>query len=176
MKSLCNVQPSSVETFAKAIGDAFNTEVRKKLDLKEIELWVEPGRLMVSLSTHILLKVNSIKGNSIIVDGGINLIGGHDTESTFFPIVNISRPSNDIIKSIVYGPLCDPHDLWGYQYFGEKAKIGDVLVVMHQGAYTYATAWKFIKPIAKYVSFYKGKLLVVKDEEAFTDRYGKCVF
>jgi diaminopimelate decarboxylase len=176
MKSLCNVQPSSVETFAKTIGDAFNTEVRKNLGLKDIELWIEPGRLMVSLSTHILLRVKSIKGNSVIVDGGINLIGGHDAESTFFPIVNISKPSNDTIKSIVYGPLCDPHDLWGYQYFGGDAKIGDVLVVMHQGAYTYATAWKFIKPIAKYVSFHNGKLSVVKDEETFTDRYGRCLF
>ncbi|MGV8140955.1 MAG: diaminopimelate decarboxylase family protein [Candidatus Woesearchaeota archaeon] len=165
-----------IDYFAKQISETFIKEIREGLDLKDLEIWIEPGRFLVSLSTHILVTVRSVKGNALIVDGGINLIGGHDTESTFFPIINISNPSSKLNDSIVYGPLCDPHDLWGYSYFGERAKIGDVLVVMHQGAYTYATAWKFIKPIAKYVSLYKDKISIVKDQETFNDRYDRCVF
>jgi diaminopimelate decarboxylase len=106
--------------------------------------------MLVSKSTHILLKVLAVKDNNIIVDGGINMIGGYDADHTAFPIINISKPSNKYNDAIVYGPLCDPNDLWGYGYYGGKASVGDIIIVMHQGAYTYATAWKFIKPISKY--------------------------
>lgn len=175
LRSWFHEKISSVEEFSSTIGRLFDSLFIKKLGLRA-ELWIEPGRMIVSNSSHIILKVIAIKGQNIIVDGGVNMVGGYDFDNYAFPTINMSRPSKKYNNSIIYGPLCDPNDLWGYGYYGERAKVGDILVVMHQGAYTYATAWKFIKPISKYVGFKNNSVRLLKDEEQFEDRYRKCIF
>jgi diaminopimelate decarboxylase len=52
----------------------------------------------------------------------------------------------------VLGSLCTPHDVWGYSYFGEDIKTGDILLIPSQGAYTYSLHQNFIKPMATVVS------------------------
>jgi diaminopimelate decarboxylase len=165
----------SIEIFADTIIKEIEKSIfgEKRLDL---ELWIEPGRYISSLPTSILLKVLSVKGGNIYVDGGINLLGSSNFDFEYVPVINISRPSKTENKSKIYGPLCDPDDHWGNRYFGEKAKPGDILAVVHQGAYTFSTAWRWQKPIAPYVSFNNSKVKIVKDRETFEDRYSGCKF
>ncbi len=144
--------------------------------LPGIELWLEPGRFISSLPTYILLKVCAVKNGNIAVDGGINLLGSPDFENEYAPIINISQPSLRIQRANIFGPMCDPHDHWGYSYFGEKCKKNDILAVMHQGAYTFSTAWRWQRPIAAYVSFSGKNLELVKREENFEERYAGCKF
>ena len=153
----------------KSIKENFNF-------LPHIELWIEPGRFISSLPTYIMVKVCAIKNGNIIVDGGINLIGSPDFEHEYAPIVNISHPSLQIQRANIFGPMCDPHDHWGYSYFGEKCKKNDILAVMHQGAYTFSTAWRWQRPIAAYISFSGKNIELVKREETFEERYAGCKF
>ena len=80
-------------------------------------------------------------------------------------------------KCTIFGSLCDPSDVWGYSIFGEECEKEDILVLLHQGAYTFSGAWRFIKPGAPYVVIDKNNdLKLVKKEETFEDRYSGCEF
>ena len=52
--------------------------------------------------------------------------------------------------------------------------MGDLLAVPHQGAYTFSTAWRFIRPVPRYVAFEDGRYTLAKEAERFADRYAGC--
>ncbi len=164
-----------LEVFAKEISQSLREHI---LPLHpHIEIFMEPGRFIATHSTSILLRVIAKKGENVIVDGGINMVGDYRFEEfSFAPIINLSQFSASYKKATIFGPLCDPSDLWGYHYYGKGIKKGDVLAVLHQGAYTFPFAWKFIKPLAQYVVMKDGKLILGKKEESFAQRYEGCSF
>jgi diaminopimelate decarboxylase len=99
------------------------------------------------------------------------------SEYAYGLIVNLSRPSLEQRQRTVYGPLCDPHDLWGYTHFGDELRKGDRIAVLQQGAYTFSTAWRFIKPIPPYIAFDRdGRFQIAHQRETFADRYAGCTF
>jgi len=158
----------SLKKFADDISQALK---------KDIKIYFEPGRFISTHSTSILVKVVAVKKDCVIVDGGINLVGDFRFEEySYVPIVNLSSFSLKFNKKTIYGPLCDPSDLWGYSYYGNGIKKGDVLCVLHQGAYTFSCAWRFIKPIAKYVVIDGKRIFIGKKEESFSERYSGCMF
>jgi len=169
------IMPSSIKEFAKNIGTAVKTNIHDKLNINP-EIWLEPGRMICSTSTMILLKVDSIKDDESITDGAINMLGDSIFEEEYFPVMNISRPSLKLNKGKINGPLCDPSDHWGEWYFGDMLKEGDIVAVQNQGAYTFSTAWRWQRPIPRYVSFKDDKLTVVKLEENLEERYSGCRF
>ena len=128
-------------------------------------------------STAIFAKIIAVRDNSIIVDAATNLVG--DTrfaEYQVSPIVNLSNPSFKPIKKTVFGPLCDPADLWGYYLFSGNCKVGDLVAILNQGAYTFSCSSRFIKPIARYIALEEdGNLREVKKQEGFEDRYRDCI-
>jgi diaminopimelate decarboxylase len=171
-RAVCISRNQPIEAYAKQIRQGLSEHIFPLL--RGIEVWVEPGRYLVEKSTSILLRVEACKGRDVITDGGINLIGDCRADFEYFPIVNLTRPSKKLQKGIVYGPLCDPNDLWGFYYYGEPCQKNDVLCVLNQGAYTYALAWKFIKPIAQYISLRRRRTYVAKTAEGFKERFGNC--
>jgi diaminopimelate decarboxylase len=143
----------------------------------KLKIFVEPGRYIVTHSTAILVKVVAIKQDCVVVDGGVNLVGDYRFEEySYAPIINLSNPSLVWRRKIIYGPLCDPSDLWGFSYYGGEIMNGDVLAILHQGAYTYSCSWRFIKPIAQYVALCGKEPLLVKEKETFKERYSGCRF
>lgn len=166
---------SSLPAFAKAIGDAVRSELSPLNP--DLVVYLEPGRYLATHPTTILLTVTAAKGDCVIMDGGINMLGDYKfSEYSFSPVVNLTRPSTELRRRVIYGPLCDPHDLWGYSHYGEELRKGDVVAVLHQGAYTFSTAWRFIKAVPQYVAFEGGRLSLAKKEERFRDRYAGCAF
>lgn len=162
-----------LETFAARIGDT----VRRQLTplLPRVSIYLEPGRYLATHPTSILLTVMSTKGESVIVDGGINMLGDYKfSEYASAPILNATRPSMRVRRRVIFGPLCDPHDLWGHAHFGDVLRKGDVIAVLHQGAYTFSTAWRFIKALPPYVAIDGERLSLAKRAETFRDRYAGC--
>jgi diaminopimelate decarboxylase len=165
-----------INKFIRDISIAMNKYIYSEFSKEKLAIYLEPGRYLSSIPTYILLKVISIKRNNIFVDGGINLVGYSIYDIENYPIINITNPSFKLNKAKIYGTMCDPNDHFGFNYYGEKCKIGDFLAIMHQGAYTFSTAWRWQKPIAPYIAFNKGKIKLIKKEETFKDRYSGCLF
>jgi len=165
------VEPLHV--FAQRIGDS----VRRRLEpiIPNIQIFFEPGRYIASHPTHIVLSVLAVKPGGAIVDGGSQMLGDDRFfEYCFAPIVNVTRPSRERRRFTLFGPLCDPHDVWGYTLWGQSPEEGDVLAVVGQGAYSFSSAWRFIKAIPPYVVWDNGKLWQAKRAETFRNRYAGC--
>jgi len=173
---ICVDDVDGIDVFASAICDAFRKHITLPLGRPDIELWAEPGRFISSVPTCILFKVVSVRDGKVFVDGGINLVGSASFEYEFFPVVNLSRPLLKMRRSVIYGPLCDPDDRWGNHCFGRECRKGDVLAVLHQGAYAFSTAWRWQRPVAAYVAFSGKTIRLVKHEESFSQRYAGCRF
>lgn len=134
-----------IDEYARQIAQALKEHLFKYINC---EIFLEPGRWISHESMHILLQVIDKKDDDVIItDGGTNIIGWDRFEIDYFPLINLSRPSLTEHSCMVFGSLCTPHDLWGYNYFGDGIEAGDILLVPNQGAYTYSLRQEFIKPL-----------------------------
>lgn len=139
----------SIAHFAEHISSALSKQLPE--DVKAT-ICFEPGRWLCHEAMHMLLTVADAKGPDIVItDGGTNAIGWERFETDFFPVINLSRPGLKEQECLVAGSLCTPHDLWGYSYFGDGIREGDILLVPNQGAYSYSLRQEFIKPLPKSV-------------------------
>jgi diaminopimelate decarboxylase len=138
-----------IKPFFRAIAIRLHKHV---FNLHPFHIYVEPGRWLANNAIHILLTVVDKKGkDTVIADGGINIIGWERFETDYCPIVNLSRPAFTERSCYIFGSLCTPHDIWGYSYFGDDIHCGDRLLIPAQGAYTYSLRQEFIKPIPRSV-------------------------
>lgn len=138
-----------IEDFAVHIAAAIKTHIPP--EASEV-ICFEPGRWLCHPAMHILLKVADRKSTDLVItDGGTNAVGWDRFETDYFPVVNLTRPGLKEHDCLIAGSLCTPHDLWGYSYFGNDIREGDVLLVPDQGAYTYSLRQDFIKPLPQAV-------------------------
>ncbi|MGB2601301.1 MAG: alanine racemase [Candidatus Omnitrophota bacterium] len=141
----CCLPSLPIEEFSCKLKEALDAHLLKHVDCT---IYLEPGRWISHEAMHILIKVIDKKADDIVIcDGGTNMIGWERYETEYFPVINLSRPELNEQACMIFGSLCTPHDLWGYSYFGEDIKPGDILLVPTQGAYTYSLRQEFIKPL-----------------------------
>ena len=134
-----------IETFAKELRRAVEQHLGFLLPLR---ICFEPGRWICSDAMHLLMTVVDQKAPDLVItDAGINAIGWERFETDYFPVLNLTRPSLSEKPCSICGSLCTPHDLFGYAYFGEEIRSGDVLMIPCQGAYTWSLRQEFIKPV-----------------------------
>ena len=143
----CRYPAEPLENFAREIGQVLRQYIFPYVDC---QVFTEPGRWLVNDSMHILLTVVDKKAEDlVIVDGGTNIVGWERFETDYFPVINLSNPSLVERDCFIFGSLCTPHDVWGYTYFGDGIRPGDILMIPSQGAYTYSLRQPFIKPLAQ---------------------------
>jgi diaminopimelate decarboxylase len=139
------LESTRIEEFAARIGAALDESLPDDIDCR---FFIEPGRWLCHQNMHILMTAVDIKGEgTVITDAGTGAVGWERFEHDYFPLVNLSDPGTRERKCGVFGPLCTPHDVWGWSYFGEGIKRGDLILVPAQGAYTYSLRQEFIKPL-----------------------------
>jgi diaminopimelate decarboxylase len=134
-----------IETFAEEIGSAVKEHIFNIMDCR---IFLEPGRWISHHVMHLFLSVVDKKAPDLVItDAGTNAIGWERFETDYFPILNLTRPSLKEKSCNILGSLCTPHDVWGFCYFGEDIRAGDILMIPTQGAYTYSLRQNFIKPV-----------------------------
>ena len=139
----CPAEP--IEVFAQKIGQAIHRHI---FPLTACRVFFEPGRWICNDSMHLLMTVVDQKGTDLVItDAGTNAIGWERFETDYFPVLNLTRPALTEKPCYILGSLCTPHDVWGYSYFGQDIRVGDVLMIPTQGAYTYSLRQNFIKPV-----------------------------
>jgi diaminopimelate decarboxylase len=136
-----------IEAFAEALSPAIHEHL---LSAAEGRICLEPGRWICHPAVQLLLTVVDRKAPDLVItDAGTNAVGWERFETDYFPVLNLSRPSLVERPCFILGSLCTPHDVWGYAYFGEDIRPGDILMIPSQGAYTYSLRQNFIKPLPK---------------------------
>jgi len=134
-----------IEEFAEKLGAAIHKHL---FSVVPCRICLEPGRWICNDAVHLFISVVDKKAPDLVItDAGTNTVGWERFESDYFPILNLTRPSLDEKPCQILGSLCTPHDVWGYQYFGEDIQPGNILMIPTQGAYTYSLKQNFIKPL-----------------------------
>jgi diaminopimelate decarboxylase len=143
----CPAEP--IEAFAQKIGQAIKHHI---FPWTSCRIYFEPGRWICNDSMHLLMTVVDQKGKDLVItDAGTNAVGWERFETDYFPVLNLTRPALTEKPCYILGSLCTPHDVWGFSYFGRDIRVGDVLMIPTQGAYTYSLRQNFIKPVPEVV-------------------------
>lgn len=141
------IRSEPLTIFAEAMGKAVQKFLKPLL--KKAEFYTEPGRIIATKAMHIVTRVVDKKTpKTLIMDGGVNVSGKDFGERFYYPLLNLTHPSLEKeVECTLYGPLCTPHDIWGYRCYATKMEEGDVVIIPNQGAYRYVLAQTFIKDI-----------------------------
>lgn len=104
------------------------------------ELWIEPGRYLVSQAGVLLARVNQVKRKGEVTyvgaETGMNSLVRPALYGAYHQIVNLSRlgePATQLAH--VVGPICETGDILGRSRRLAPAVEGDVLLIANAGAY-----------------------------------------
>jgi diaminopimelate decarboxylase len=140
---------------------------------RELELWCEPGKFLVSESGYFLVKVNVVKQTvSTIfagVDSGLNHLIRPMLYDAYHRIYNISNPHGTPRIYSVVGNICET-DTFGWDRKISEVREGDVLVMLNAGAYGFSMSSNYnsrFRPAE--VLLYDGKKYLIRKREELDD-------
>ncbi|GAB3789418.1 diaminopimelate decarboxylase [Spirosoma horti] len=145
---------------------------------RDIELWFEPGKFLVSESGHLLVKTNIVKENPtrtfVAVDSGLNHLIRPMMYDAYHDIKNISNPSASAETAAektynVVGYICET-DTFATDRSLPEVKPGDVLSFENAGAYGFSMASNYnarFRPAE--VLVYEGRPYLIRQRETFDD-------
>jgi bifunctional diaminopimelate decarboxylase / aspartate kinase len=112
---------------------------------QSVEIWIEPGRYVVSQAGVLLARVNQTKGKGEIryvgVATGMNSLIRPALYGAWHEIVNLTqmdKPGDHVYN--VVGPICESGDILGLDRLLPECHEGDVLLIANTGAYGAAMA------------------------------------
>ncbi|MCX6740413.1 MAG: alanine racemase [Candidatus Parcubacteria bacterium] len=133
--------------YAESIFQAINLHLKP---IVKSSYFFEPGRIISAKSMHLVMRVADVKSSgNVILNAGNNMVGWEYYTTYYFPVINLTHPALKEIEVAMYGNLCMPEDFWGHYCYAQKMTENDLIIIPNQGAYTYAWAQDFIKPIPK---------------------------
>jgi diaminopimelate decarboxylase len=107
---------------------------------RELELWFEPGKFLVSEAGVLLVKVNTVKQTMATVFVGVDSGQNHLIRPMFYDayhhILNISNPSGKNRIYTIVGYICET-DTFGWDRKLNEVREGDILAILNAGAYGY---------------------------------------
>lgn len=110
---------------------------------KQLELWIEPGKYLVSEAGYLFVNANVVKATPSVtfvgVNSGLNHLIRPMMYDSYHHIVNTSNPTGDHKIYTVVGNICET-DTFGSDRKLNEVREGDLLVLKNVGAYGYSMA------------------------------------
>jgi diaminopimelate decarboxylase len=145
----------------------------KKETGKELEIWFEPGKYLVSESGYFIARVNTVKQTPATVFAGIDTGFNHLIRPMFYEsyhhIINLSNPKGVERIYTVVGNLCET-DTFCWDRVLNEVREGDYLMFKNAGAYGFEMASSFnsrMRPAE--ILFSKGKHHLIRKRETLDD-------
>ncbi len=162
---------TDIEEMGSKIAEAFKAFCIKYG--REIALWFEPGKFLVSESGSLLVKANVIKQTTSTVFVGVNSGQNHLIRPMFYDayhhIENISNAKAAPRLYSVVGYICET-DTLGYDRKLAEVREGDVLRIKNAGAYGFSMSNNYnarLRPAE--VLFYENKAQLIRKRECLED-------
>ena len=140
---------------------------------RDLELWFEPGKFLVSESGHLLVQTNIVKENPtrtfVAVDSGLNHLIRPMMYDAHHDIKNISNPTGADKLYNVVGYICET-DTFATDRLLPDVRPGDVLSFENAGAYGFSMASNYnarLRPAE--VLVYEGQPYLIRQRETFDD-------
>lgn len=132
-----------IVTDIESIGREISKSFKKfcKSYGKDLELWFEPGKFIVSEAGVLLVKTNVVKQTTSSVFAGVDSGQNHLIRPMFYDayhqITNVSNPGGARRLYSVVGYICES-DTLGYDRMLNEVRAGDILAIHNAGAYGFS--------------------------------------
>ncbi len=163
------------ETDMEELGREFTSRFNEfcKQYGRDLELWFEPGKYLVSECGLLLVKANIVKQTLSTVFVGVDSGQNHLIRPMFYDayhhIVNISNPEGKQRIYTVVGYICET-DTFGWDRKMNEVHEGDILAIKNAGAYGFTMSNNYnsrLRPAE--VLIYKGKTHLIRRREVLDD-------
>lgn len=157
-------KPNDIVTDVASVGQKVSQRMQdfNKSYGKDLELWIEPGKFLVSEAGYFLVKANVIKHTVATVFVGIDSGLNHLIRPMFYDgyhhITNLSNPKGTQRVYTVVGYICET-DTFATDRKLNEVREGDVLAIHNAGAYAFTMA-------SNYNSRFRPAEVLLKDGEA----------
>ncbi|TXI68643.1 MAG: diaminopimelate decarboxylase [Cyclobacteriaceae bacterium] len=148
---------------SKAFNEFYHSYGRK------LELWIEPGKYLVSEAGYLLVKTNVVKATPSLtfvgVNSGLNHLIRPMMYDAYHEIVNASNPTGSQKVYTVVGNICETDTLGADRKLNEVRE-GDLLVIKNAGAYGYSMASNYnsrLRPAEVLITNGEAKLIRRRD-------------
>ncbi|MEI6946897.1 diaminopimelate decarboxylase [Paraflavisolibacter sp. H34] len=162
---------TDVAALGERVSEAFQRYAQEKG--RELEVWFEPGKFLVSESGYFITKANVIKQTTATVFVGVNSGFNHLIRPMFYEafhrIENISNPFGNPRIYTVVGNICET-DTFAWDRKLSEVHEGDYLVFYNAGAYGFEMSSNFnsrLKPAEVLVK--DGEALLIRKRDEFED-------
>ena len=140
---------------------------------RKLELWIEPGKYLVSEAGYLLVKTNVVKSTPSVtfvgVNSGLNHLLRPMMYDAYHEIVNVSNPSGSQKVYTVVGTICETDTLGADRKLSEVRE-GDILAIKNAGAYGYSMASNYnsrFRPAEVLIT--DGKASLIRKRDVFED-------
>jgi diaminopimelate decarboxylase len=168
-------KPNDISTdvmeVGRKVGEAFQ-EFCKRYG-RQLELWLEPGKFLVSEAGYLLVKATVVKESPTVtfvgVDSGLNHLIRPMMYDAYHSLYNLSNPDGKQVKYNVVGYICETDTIAARRELNET-KIGDLLVIKNAGAYGFSMASNYnsrLRPAE--VLILNGQAHLIRRRESFED-------
>jgi len=110
---------------------------------RKLELWIEPGKYIVSESGTLLVQANVVKSTPTVtfvgVNSGLNHLLRPMMYDSYHHILNVSNPTGSNKIYTIVGYICET-DTLGTDRKLHEVREGDILAIRNAGAYGYSMA------------------------------------
>ncbi len=166
-----NDQVTDLKTIGLQLAEKFNT-FRTETG-RALQLWIEPGKFLVSESGLLAARVTVVKETPALtfagVDTGLNHLIRPMMYNAYHEIVNISNPKGAQKKYTIVGNICETDTLGADRDLNEVRQ-GDLLVLKNAGAYGFSMASNYnsrFRPAEVLVQ--NGKGYLIRERDSFED-------
>jgi len=116
--------------------------IKKELDMKDLTLILEPGRVIMGnagiLVTKVLYTKSSNDKRFIIVDAAMNDLIRPSLYGSFHAIQPVKRSGAEKVKADIVGPICETGDFFAKERDVEFFEPGELMAIMSSGAYGFS--------------------------------------
>jgi diaminopimelate decarboxylase len=152
---------------SKAFNEFYHSYGRK------LELWIEPGKYLVSEAGYLIVKTNVVKATPSLTFAGVNTGLNHLIRpmmyDAYHEIINASNPTGSQKVYTVVGNICETDTLGADRKLNEVRE-GDLLVFKNAGAYGYSMASNYnsrLRPAE--VLIVNGEAKLIRRRDTFED-------
>lgn len=140
---------------------------------RTLELWIEPGKYIVSESGVLLTQANVVKTTPTLtfvgVNSGLNHLIRPMMYDAYHHIVNVSNPTGEQKVYNVVGYICET-DTFGSDRHLNEVHEGDIIAFRNAGAYGFSMASNYnSRPRPAEVLVVNGEAKLIREREKFED-------
>ncbi len=162
---------TDIESLGKEVMQAMNDYNKK--NNTDIEIWLEPGKFMVSEAGYFITQVNVLKQTAAAKFASVNSGFNHLIRPMFYDayhhIENLSNPEGELENYVVCGNICET-DNFAWDRPIAEVKEGDYLLFHNAGAYGFEMSSNFnsrLKPPE--VMLLNKEVILIRRREVFED-------